>query len=203
MDNKEVINQLFRQHYPDMIRLARLLLHDQAESEDAVEEVFASLIGKDILPTGPTARAFLMTALRNRCLNQLRHRTIQQRLQGLYLLDSQLQEATADMEERIDKVRQAIESLNDDTSRRILAQRYTQQLPYAEIAEVEGISETAVYKRIRKALDALKEKLIYKSEYGQDRTTHPDDGPARPPFPRGVAGSACRQGMPGVLPADV
>lgn len=96
MDNKEVINQLFRQHYPDMIRLARLLLHDQAESEDAVEEVFASLIGKDILHTGPTARAFLMTALRNRCLNQLRHRTIQQRLQGLYLLDSQLQEATAD-----------------------------------------------------------------------------------------------------------
>ena len=162
MDNKEVINQLFRQHYPDMIRLARLLLHDQAESEDAVEEVFASLIGKDFLPTGSTARAFLMTALRNRCLNQLRHRTIQQRLQGLYLLDSQLQEATADMEERIDKVRQAIESLNDDTSRRILAQRYTQQLSYAEIAEVEGISETAVYKRIRKALDALKEKLIYK-----------------------------------------
>ena len=162
MDNKEVINQLFRQHYPDMIRLARLLLHDQAESEDAVEEVFASLIGKDILPTGPTARAFLMTALRNRCLNQLRHRTIQQRLQGLYLLDSQLQEATADMEERIDKVRQAIESLNDDTSRRILVQRYTQQLSYAEIAEVEGISETAVYKRFRKALDALKEKLIYK-----------------------------------------
>ena len=162
MDNKEVINQLFRQHYPDMIRLARLLLHDQAESEDAVEEVFASLIGKDILPTGSTARAFLMTALRNRCLNQLRHRTIQQRLQGLYLLDSQLQEATADMEERIDKVRQAIESLNDDTSRRILAQRYTQQLSYAEIAEVEGISETAVYKRFRKALDALKEKLIYK-----------------------------------------
>ena len=162
MDNKEVINQLFRQHYPDMIRLARLLLHDQAESEDAVEEVFASLIGKDILPTGPTARAFLMTALRNRCLNQLRHRTIQQRLQGLYLLDSQLQEVTADMEERIDKVRQAFESLNDDTSRRILAQRYTQQLSYAEIAEVEGISETAVYKRIRKALDALKEKLIYK-----------------------------------------
>ena len=156
MDNKEVINQLFRQHYPDMIRLARLLLHDQAESEDAVEEVFTSLIGKDILPTGPTARAFLMTALRNRCLNHLRHRTIQQRLQGLYLLDSQLQEATSD------KVRQAFESLNDDTSRRILAQRYTQQLSYAEIAEVEGISETAVYKRIRKALDALKEKLIYK-----------------------------------------
>lgn len=159
MNNNEVINQLFRQHYPDMIRLARLLLHNPAESEDAVEEVFATLIGKDILPTGPTARAFLMTALRNHCLNQLRHRSIQQRLQGLYLLDSQLQDSPADIEERVAQVRQAIDSLNDDTSRRTLTQRYAQQLSYAEIAEAEGISETAVYKRIRKALDTLKEKL--------------------------------------------
>ena len=151
MNNNEVINQLFRQHYPDMIRLARLLLHNPAESEDAVEEVFATLIGKDILPTGPTARAFLMTALRNR--------SIQQRVQGLYLLDSQLQDSPADIEERVAQVRQAIDSLNDDTSRRTLTQRYAQQLSYAEIAEAEGISETAVYKRIRKALDTLKEKL--------------------------------------------
>lgn len=42
MMNKETIAQLFRSYYPDMLRLARLLLHDGAESEDVVDEVFAT-----------------------------------------------------------------------------------------------------------------------------------------------------------------
>uniref|UniRef100_UPI0040274DEA RNA polymerase sigma factor n=1 Tax=Prevotella sp. TaxID=59823 RepID=UPI0040274DEA len=168
MNNNETIAQLFRQHYPDMMRLARLLLHDDAESEDAVGEVFSALMDKDILPTGSTARTFLMTAVRNRCLNQLRNRTIQQRLQRLYLLDSQISDNAKDMEERIGNVRHIIEHELDDTSRRVLTQRYDQQLSYAEIAKTESISETAVYKRIRKALDSLKEKLQNKQDHGQD-----------------------------------
>ena len=136
MMNKETIAQLFRNYYPDMLRLARLLLHDGAESEDVVDEIFAALMHKDIVPTGSTIRPFLMTAVRNRCLNILRNRSIQQRVQGLYLLDSQLDTASADdIEERITHMKQAIDSSLDD------------------------ISETAVYKRIRKALDTLRKKL--------------------------------------------
>ena len=160
MMNKETIAQLFRNYYPDMLRLARLLLHDGAESEDVVDEIFTALMHKDIVPTGSTIRPFLMTAVRNRCLNILRNRSIQQRVQGLYLLDSQLDTASADdIEERITHMKQAIDSSLDDNSRRVLTQRYTQQLSYAEIATEEGISETAVYKRIRKALDTLRTKL--------------------------------------------
>jgi len=168
MNKNETIALLFRLHYADMKRLARLLLHNDEESEDAVDEVFAALMQKDIIPTGPTARAFLMTALRNRCLNQLRNSTIQRRIQGLYLLDSQLNDSTHDMEERISNVRQVIDRQLDPTSRRVLDQRYVQQLSYAEIAQAEDISETAVYKRIRKALDSLKEKLKHLQDHGQD-----------------------------------
>ena len=56
-------------------------------------------------------------------------------------------------------MRQAFDSSLDDNSRRVLTQRYIQQLSYAEIAAEESISETAVYKRIRKALDTLRKKL--------------------------------------------
>ena len=119
MINKETIAQLFRNYYPDMLRLARLLLHDGAESEDVVDEIFAALMHKDIVPTGSTIRPFLMTAVRNRCLNILRNRSIQQRVQGLYLLDSQLDTASADdIEERITHMKQAIDSSLDDNSRR-------------------------------------------------------------------------------------
>ena len=121
MINKETIAQLFRNYYPDMLRLARLLLHDGAESEDVVDEIFAALMHKDIVPTGSTIRPFLMTAVRNRCLNILRNRSIQQRVQGLYLLDSQLDTASADdIEERITHMKQAIDSSLDDNSRRVL-----------------------------------------------------------------------------------
>ena len=119
MINKETIAQLFRNYYPDMLRLARLLLHDGAESEDVVDEIFAALMHKDIVPTGSTIRPFLMTAVRNRCLNILRNRSIQQRVQGLYLLDSQLDTASADdIEERITHMKQAIDSSLDDKSAR-------------------------------------------------------------------------------------
>lgn len=57
-------------------------------------------------------------------------------------------------------MRVAIESCLDDRSRRVIGQRYAQQLSYAEIAAEEGISETAVYKRIKKALDTLRKELI-------------------------------------------
>lgn len=109
---------------------------------------------------GSTIRPFLMTAVRNRCINILRSRSIRQRIQGLYLLDSQLDTASADdIEERIGHMRQAFDSSLDDNSRRVLTQRYIQQPSYAEIAAEESISETAVYKRIRKALDTLRKKL--------------------------------------------
>ena len=118
MINKETIAQLFRNYYPDMLRLARLLLHDGAESEDVVDEIFAALMHKDIVPTGSTIRPFLMTAVRNRCLNILRNRSIQQRVQGLYLLDSQLDTASADdIEERITHMKQAIDSSLDESAR--------------------------------------------------------------------------------------
>ena len=96
-------------------------MHDGAESEDVVDEIFAALMHKDIVPTGSTIRPFLMTAVRNRCLNILRNRSIQQRVQGLYLLDSQLDTASADdIEERITHMKQAIDSSLDDNSRRVL-----------------------------------------------------------------------------------
>ena len=122
MMNKETIAQLFRNYYPDMLRLARLLLHDGAESEDVVDEIFAALMHKDIVPTGSTIRPFLMTAVRNRCLNILRNRSIQQRVQGLYLLDSQLDTASADdIEERITHMKQAIDSSLDQRDSRLQA----------------------------------------------------------------------------------
>ena len=42
MTDKETIRLLFESHYDRMYLLARILLHDDEESRDAVGDVFAS-----------------------------------------------------------------------------------------------------------------------------------------------------------------
>ena len=66
MKTKE-IEWLFRQHYNQMIQLARMMLYDDEESRDVVSEVFAALVKTDIVPRN--VENYLMTSVRNRCRN--------------------------------------------------------------------------------------------------------------------------------------
>lgn len=158
MAQKEIIEQLFRRCYRPMIHLARILLHDDKESEDVVSDVFLELMNKDIVPESDTALAFLMTSVRNRCLNIIRNQSIQQRILHLYLLDDKLDEHEAEeKEERIHQIRLFIDEKLSDDNRRILLEHYQEHLTYHEIAFREGISEVAVYKHLKKSLDTIKE----------------------------------------------
>ena len=86
--SKKVLETLFRQYYRQMYRLATLLLHDDAESKDIVHDVFAQLLASPTTELREeTAAAFLLTSVRNRCLNVIHGRKIQERVQRLYLLD--------------------------------------------------------------------------------------------------------------------
>ena len=44
MTDQKKLEQLFRQHYCQMYRLATILLHDDAESKDVVHDIFAHLL---------------------------------------------------------------------------------------------------------------------------------------------------------------
>ncbi len=158
MVQKKIIEQLFRRCYRPMVHLARILLHDDKESEDVVSDVFLELMNKDIVPKSDTARAFLMTSVRNRCLNIIRNQNIQQRILHLYLLDDKLDEHEAEeKEERIHQIRLVIDKKLSDDNRRILLEHYQEHLTYHEIAFRESISEVAVYKHLKKSLDTIKE----------------------------------------------
>ena len=87
MTRKQEVETLFRQHYRQMYRLATLLLHDNAVSKDIVHDVFAQLLTSSTELHEETVAAFLLTSVRNRCLNVIRDRKIQERVQRLYLLD--------------------------------------------------------------------------------------------------------------------
>ena len=87
MTDQSKLEKLFRQHYRQMYRLATILLHDDAESKDVVHDIFAHLLDDPKGLKEDTAEHYLLTCVRNRCLNMIRSRKIQERVEHLYLLD--------------------------------------------------------------------------------------------------------------------
>jgi RNA polymerase sigma-70 factor (ECF subfamily) len=156
MIDKEALETLFRSHYREMYRLAMTLLHDEAESKDVVAEVFARMA-----EAGRTEGCgYLLVAVRNRCLNLLRNRSIQQRIQRLYLLDQEVETKSAEQlceESRL--LEQSIGQLEPPMCEQVVRFHFEQGMTFREIALQLGTSETTVYKYLRRAMHQLRQHL--------------------------------------------
>ena len=159
-NRKDIIQRLFQQHYRQMYRLATILLHDEAESKDVVHDVFAQLLSEQHPIREDTAQAFLLTSVRNRCLNLIRNRQIQERIQRLYLLDQQTTTLSdQQLGETLDTLSEAIRQLQPPIRRDIILRHFADGLTFSEVAHDLQVSETTVYKHLRRALESLREKL--------------------------------------------
>ena len=158
---KEILEALFRQHYRQMYRLATLLLHDDAESKDIVHDVFAQLLASPAIELHEeTAAAFLLTSIRNRCLNVIRGRKIQERVQRLYLLDLDTTVIPPDLfREELNALSEGVSLLAPPVCREVVELHFRDGLTFREIALRLGVSETTVYKHLRHALSQLREHL--------------------------------------------
>ena len=145
MTDQKKLEKLFKQHYRQMYRLATMLLHDDAESKDVVHDIFAHLLRNSQDLREDTAESYLLTSVRNRCLNVIRSRQIQERVEHLYLLD-------------LDTYK-GIDQLEPPVCRDIIMQHFRDGITFKEIANRLGVSETTVYKHLRRALNQLRTQL--------------------------------------------
>jgi RNA polymerase sigma-70 factor (ECF subfamily) len=157
---KQKLETLFRQYYRQMYRLATMLLHDDAESKDIVHDVFAQLLASSAELHEDTAAAFLLTSVRNRCLNVIRDRKIQERVQRLYLLDLDTTIIPTDLFcEETKALTEGFILLAPPVCREVVELHFRDGLTFREIALRLGVSETTVYKHLRHALQQLREYL--------------------------------------------
>ncbi|WP_347294363.1 sigma-70 family RNA polymerase sigma factor [uncultured Duncaniella sp.] len=151
------IEQLFRTHYTAMYRMAMLVLRDEDVSRDIVHDVFESLLNTGLTDVSDQ---YLLRAVRNRCLNHLRGLSTKERILEVYALD---EKEIADEEwpddETIAKIHETVANDLTDACRRVVELRFTDGKSYKEIAEELSISEVAVYKHLRHAIDVLRSKL--------------------------------------------
>jgi len=160
MADKNKVEVLFRQHYRQMYRLATIFLHDDAESKDVVHDIFARILNDSHHFKEETAEVYLLTCVRNRCLNVIRARKIQERVQHLYLLDL---DTTIIPMERLDEELKAlyegIALLEPPICRDIILQHFCDGFTFKEIARRLSVSETTVYKHLNRALSQLRTQL--------------------------------------------
>ena len=135
MTDKKVLEKLFKQHYRQMYRLAVILLHNDAESKDVVHDIFARLLDDSRDLREETAESYLLTSVRNRCLNMIRHQQIQERVEHLYQLDLETSiMPTERLEEELKALHKGIDLLDPPICRDIIMQHFLEGVTFKTIS---------------------------------------------------------------------
>ena len=150
MIDKREFETVFRRHYDGMFRLARKMLGDDAESKDVVSDVFAHLLdsGKDLRTD--TLQSYLLTSVRNRCINLL---VKKQRTQAV-VVDLNTENTDREL---LDDMYHYIDRQLPPLSQQVLRLRYQQGLKYREIAVELQVSEVTVHNHLSQSLKQLKD----------------------------------------------
>ena len=165
---REEFENIYRQHYAKMYRLARTMLYDVDESKDVVSDIFARLLrerlrvgasaGMKYQPQQNQMEGYLMTAVRNRCRDVLSHKSIRERVERLFLQESMQGHIIAmNDDDRLERLMQFIESELPPLSQQIFRLRFLSEMSYEEVAQAAGVSKVTVYNHLLQSVQRIKE----------------------------------------------
>lgn len=148
------VQELFRQHYLALVRLAIRLVDDQDTAEDLVQDVFAALARRPAPVDDP--HAYLRGAVLNRARSVLRRRRVARVFAATRTVrpDDEPADATSLRGAERSRMLAAIAGL-PRRQREVVVLRYYEDLPVAEIAAVLGTSPGAVSSALNRAHAAL------------------------------------------------
>ena len=161
---KKEFEDIYRQHYAKMYRLARTMLYDVDESKDVVSDIFARLLRDCDGPQKDKMEGYLMTAVRNRCRDVLNHKSMQERVKKLFLQESmQCQIVSMNDDDRLERLMQFIESELPPLSQQIFRLRFLSEMSYEEVAQAAGVSKVTVYNHLSQSVQRIKEHFDKKT----------------------------------------
>ncbi len=155
---KKEFEDIYRQHYAKMYRLARTMLYDVDESKDVVSDIFARLLRDCDGPQKDKMEGYLMTAVRNRCRDVISHKLIRERVEKLFLQESmQCQIVSMNDDDRLERLMQFIEAELPPLSQQIFRLRFIREMSYEEVAQTAGVSKVTVYNHLSQSVQRIKE----------------------------------------------
>ena len=156
---KEELERLYVSSHQRLLNMARLMLKDDDDAQDAVSDVFARLADGSLNLPADHPEKYLMATVRHLCLDRIRKMTLRERIERRTSLTES--EPTS-MESELERATEMIDYAEKNLSRqtwRVFQLRFDDGLLYREIAERLGISEVTVYKHLAEALQKLKENF--------------------------------------------
>lgn len=167
---KEKFENIYRQHYAKMYRLARTMLYDADESKDVVSDIFARLLREKYHPQQHQLEGYLMTAVRNRCRDVLSHKSMRERVEKLFLQESQQSNviSTNTDDDRLERLVQFVESELPPLSQQIFQLRFLRELSYEEVAQATGVSKVTVYNHLAQSLQRI--RVYFQTNASKEKT---------------------------------
>jgi len=159
----DAFERLFKRYYKLLCLQAYYILDDELESEDVVQLLFSEIWEKQLFNNINTSlKAYLQTAVRNRCLKMLEKKKTEQKRIDNYLYSQ------GNIEE-VDHAFEQESEININTVLRELPRQrqqafklvYIEEKKYKETAAEMGISVNSVKSHLRLAVKELREKLIF------------------------------------------
>lgn len=154
---------LFRSHYSGLCAYANQFLHDPDAAEEVVQEImFRIWTNRSTLVISISMKSYLFRAVRNGCMNVLKHQKVRQEYTASKEQDAhdyqQSREDELIITELEEKIREAIDHLPMERRKVFIMSRYD-GMTYNQIAEKLGISVKTVENQMGKALKSLREEL--------------------------------------------
>lgn len=155
----DLVDVLFRRHYPTLVRLGVVMLGSREAAEDAVQDAFVALHGSS-LRDPEAAEAYLRSAVLNRCRSWVRRQVTQRAPRPLVVLREEEGSPEDTVIDR-DEVGMLVAALRTlaRRQREVLACRYVLELSVTETAQLLEITEGSVKTHTHRGLQALQNRI--------------------------------------------
>ena len=154
MLEQRILEQLFRRNYSEMIHLASVLLGNDEEAEDVVQDIFLRVADSDIPPKNDN---YLLTAVRNACLNRIRQLQLHDKVKGLMPIEDEADLQPIDKRlERLEDIVAYVDEQMEEPHRSIFHLRFDEDLTIGEIARQLGLNPNTAYKYLMQSIQQIR-----------------------------------------------
>ena len=157
---KEEFEELFKSNYSKLYYYALNIISDSEEARDIVSDAFRYVWEHfDEMDGMASAKGLLYTLVRNKCIDNIRHRNVYKNYEKSVMDDtfSWIENEYEEKDERMEKVMKSIDRLSPQT-KAVFNKCFIEGKKYKEVGEELGISANTVKTHIVKALKIIREE---------------------------------------------
>ncbi len=159
--DKKTFDELFLLYYKELCRFSLVFLHDEDESEEAVQRLFVRLWeNRRSLSVPDNIRAYLFKSAYNECLKSIRTQSIRKKYLQNYssFIKSSSEEDTQELDQIMPYLNRAISTL-PEKCRQIFILHKVEGMKQKEVAGILNVSVKTVENQVAIAVSKLRAEL--------------------------------------------